>query len=282
MSKNKQTGLIALQAASAEILTASVSIKTLRVDSRQLTMGTFRQLPKRDLVDEGTVELLGTVWGWVNYNPDGNTRERQFVVQFGEELYRCPFYVRHVGDYEHAERWPIPLKKMDKNHRSLVYSFAIASLLEGRSLFTWAREYGHPAEVPSYSHADYPFPHVRVSFGYDSGKDSMFQLVRDAERPQEKRDYMPRENAVGWEIEKRDCDLRDGEWVHVIRSADQVQTAALSRIQELHANDIDSTRNAQFWAEQIRQNVANANRYIYHWNALMDRLDIVKQLYIAT
>jgi hypothetical protein len=70
--------------------TAAVSIKTLRVSSRQLTIGTFKQLQVRELVDEERVELQGVVWGWVNYRFDPHSRARPFVAQFGEMLCRCP------------------------------------------------------------------------------------------------------------------------------------------------------------------------------------------------
>jgi hypothetical protein len=109
---NGQTGLVAPEAKSAEITTASVTIKTLRVNGRPLTLGTFRRLPRRDLIDEDKVELLGGVWGWVNYNPDGGPHERQFVVQFGEELCRCPVTIRDLSrsnesqwTADYVERW---------------------------------------------------------------------------------------------------------------------------------------------------------------------------------
>jgi hypothetical protein len=31
-------------------------------------LSVFRQLPKRHLINPETPELLGTVWGWVNYD----------------------------------------------------------------------------------------------------------------------------------------------------------------------------------------------------------------------
>ena len=52
---------IALEAAQASITTATVTIKTLRVNSRQLTQATFRQLPGPMLVDFTNFEILGSL-----------------------------------------------------------------------------------------------------------------------------------------------------------------------------------------------------------------------------
>jgi hypothetical protein len=88
---------INLEAARASITTASVSIKTLRVDNRQLTQSVFRQLPVRELIDWRNLELLGTVWGWVNYTPAGeDARPTQFVTQFGALLARTPVWLHVV------------------------------------------------------------------------------------------------------------------------------------------------------------------------------------------
>ena len=94
----KQNPLLALDANQATISTATVTIRTLRVNNKQLTQATFRQLPTRKLIDEEDLEILGTIWGWVNYNPGRGDSSQctQFIAQFGEELCRCPFRVRKV------------------------------------------------------------------------------------------------------------------------------------------------------------------------------------------
>ena len=101
---------VTLQASSALITTASVTIRSLRVNDRQLTESIFRQLPKRTLVDTEEVKLLGDdIWGWVNYDPDRSPADRQFVVQFGGILCRCPFFVRDLRRFNAAE-WPEELE----------------------------------------------------------------------------------------------------------------------------------------------------------------------------
>jgi hypothetical protein len=277
---NGQPGLVALEAASAEILTASVTIKTLRVDSRQLTMGTFRQLPERALIDEDKVELLGTVWGHVNYHPNGDHDHRQFVVQFGEQLCRSPFWVRALGDQDERHHWPIPLNKMAKSYGHCVELFAMASVREGRSPFQWRKPYGSSAEAPCYVHPEHsPFASIVLDYGWSSDKGSLYQILRDALRPEPRRDYRRRQDAAGWDIEKED---RDGEWVHVSQSAEKVQADGMARLRSRYGKSIDFGLSDRHWAEQTERLADEANDYIRRWNALMDRLNTVEQLFIAT
>lgn len=84
--------VIALDAEDVRITTCTVTIKTLRVDSRQLTQSVFRQLPEIDLIDPVTLELSGLPWGWVNYHL-GHHRHQNFVIQKGQHLYRSEFWV---------------------------------------------------------------------------------------------------------------------------------------------------------------------------------------------
>jgi len=46
--------------------TASIDVKVLRIDKRQMTMGVFRQLPESPVVDTGFC-LNGQMWGIVRY-----------------------------------------------------------------------------------------------------------------------------------------------------------------------------------------------------------------------
>lgn len=93
-TKTRQNKLLALDASQATISTATVTINTLRVNNKQLTQATFRQLPKRELINVNGLEVLGAVWGWVNYTPSGEPEKfTQFVAQFGAELCRCPVKV---------------------------------------------------------------------------------------------------------------------------------------------------------------------------------------------
>jgi hypothetical protein len=99
-TKSKNNGLLALDAQQAEITTAAVTIRTLWVGSKQLTQAVFRQLRIRRLIEDAPADPkpLGTVWGWVNYTPAGEDAELcQLIVQFGDELSRCPIRVENAN-----------------------------------------------------------------------------------------------------------------------------------------------------------------------------------------
>jgi hypothetical protein len=264
---NGQPGLIALEAASAEILTASVTIKTLRVDSRQLTMGTFRQLPKRKLVHEGTVELLGTVWGHVNYHPDGDHDHRQFVVQFGEELCRCPTWMRRLR-FQKIDDWPETLTNAMQLHNSrCAYSFMEAVIRGDAHLPSRTRQvYGKGGGI--YSHHEVrikaypPFPEVSVWFGKEIDhwnktdfEESYLGLLQKIEHP---------------------------EWSpHPDKPATRSQ--AVGELHELMEQDgYVPGQTGDWWEQELSKGVAWARDYIFRWNALMERLGTVEQLFIAT
>lgn len=51
----------------AELHTATVELKMITVNQRQMTLSVFRQIPERRLIDGETMKLNGVPWGWVNY-----------------------------------------------------------------------------------------------------------------------------------------------------------------------------------------------------------------------
>lgn len=75
----------------ALIKTATVDIKTLTIEGRQVTLAVFRQLQKEDVVD-CDIRLNGPVWGQVNYHPDPECKSLgnhiHLVWQSGTELRR--------------------------------------------------------------------------------------------------------------------------------------------------------------------------------------------------
>lgn len=83
----------ALTVQNAEINTASITIRTLQVEGRQVTMGVFRQLPEHDIIDPQGPSLRGVGWGHVNYQVSGHYRytgrDIHLVWQKGSELRRC-------------------------------------------------------------------------------------------------------------------------------------------------------------------------------------------------
>jgi len=82
----------ALTVHNAEITTAAVSIKTLTITGKQVTLATFRQLREEPLIaDDGS--FRGLPWGAVNYHPDkscdGYFEHEHVIWQLGDELRRA-------------------------------------------------------------------------------------------------------------------------------------------------------------------------------------------------
>lgn len=61
----KQTRRINVEQAS--IKTASVEIKVVTINGKQMTLSVFRQLENEDIIDPETLQLKGIPWGRVNY-----------------------------------------------------------------------------------------------------------------------------------------------------------------------------------------------------------------------
>lgn len=103
LTKNK---MVALDTHDVAITTATISIKTIQVNNRQLTQSIFKQLPQFDLVDRysETPDLCGLPWGYVNYHwGDIDPRARHFVIQRGTTLYRSPFIVRDFKSFRRPD-----------------------------------------------------------------------------------------------------------------------------------------------------------------------------------
>jgi hypothetical protein len=80
------------------IKTATVDVKSLTLNGKQVTLSVFRQIQKGELLDKNTLELQGVPWGWVNYfwkpcEPD----HLHVVWQVGDELRRSCIYPSPSG-----------------------------------------------------------------------------------------------------------------------------------------------------------------------------------------
>jgi hypothetical protein len=86
------TGRAPLTPQSAEITTATVEIKALTVNGKQVTLAVFRQLYDEPLYHPLTWKAFGTPWCRVNYHPDRCDRDpvvhEHVVWQKGDELRR--------------------------------------------------------------------------------------------------------------------------------------------------------------------------------------------------
>jgi hypothetical protein len=78
----------------AALHTATVELKMITVNQRQMTLSVFRQIPEKQLID-GALKLNGVPWGWVNYFwPDvdipfeAKSQAIQMLWQKDQTLYR--------------------------------------------------------------------------------------------------------------------------------------------------------------------------------------------------
>src|SRR5262245_33314229 len=93
----KEEGVsVVLKVQEAKVQTAHVTIQALKVGTKQVTMGLFRQLPLETLLDTKTLQLQGVPWGYVRYwwEGDGRSYEQSqsnalhLVWQDGDRLCR--------------------------------------------------------------------------------------------------------------------------------------------------------------------------------------------------
>jgi hypothetical protein len=103
-----------LTTADVTIQTATVSVKTLVLGKKQMTLSVFRQLPRRHIIDmdeDDMLCLLGEPWGLVNYFWDGcgyrvhdRPAEHLHVIwQLKSQLYRA--CVGRVSCRQHTRGW---------------------------------------------------------------------------------------------------------------------------------------------------------------------------------
>jgi ribonuclease HI len=265
---------IALEAAQASITTATVTIKTLRVNSRQLTQSTFRQLPTQQLVDEATPSLLGTVWGWVNYKPPGDAENTtQFVVQFGERLCRCPFHLRSLP----SGTWTEALINMQESYCEQTAIAILTHVVRDPNCLEHYRSDGRfaltvrargPFKGTSLTEA-----HAR-SLGINAlwrhldlascprPVDPVFGDTDYAQAQRERIEQIARERQQGW-VQNR-------------------ETAVVKTRELLEFWNENLSASTEWWQSELDREANEAADYVARWNALMETLRAAEQLYIAT
>lgn len=279
MAKNQ---LIALEASSASIKTASVTIRTLRVDGRQLTMGTFRQLRQRPAIDERAVELLGTVWGWVNYNPDADPRMTQFVVQFGEELCRSPVWVHNIAAGDRSG-WPGPLEALRERNEALLRCKVFDGAIRGDDL----PEYGPSANYRYMKEFKFPlmgippFPSYRIAIDFNTSDKSIHEAFLRILYPRQVESSCHKDHAEGRRVVSGSEVGNHVECIDMTES--EMVEAGRDRLREAVSDEgFDPGESAAEWDRRIADNARIAGDYIVRWNALMGRFRSVEQLFIAT
>ena len=109
----------------AEILTATVEVKTLRISGKQMTLSVFRQLLEESLHNTDDGSAKGTVWGRVNYYwgncADGDHLHvvwqrddalRRACVYSGvkHEAYLMPRYIAVAGQMLEVVQGVVPMR----------------------------------------------------------------------------------------------------------------------------------------------------------------------------
>jgi hypothetical protein len=147
----------------AIVHTATIDVKVLRIDRRQLTLSVFRQLDEQ-LIFLGDGTLNGTPWGRVNYTWKENRENTAFhvIYQVGDVLKRSPVpefsptnlctAAEWVSD---AEEWDLLGKGRDIlqcEKEAQVCRDAIASL--ERWIAAGCQRYSYPEVRPGFGVGD--------------------------------------------------------------------------------------------------------------------------------
>ena len=103
----------------ASIKTASVEIKTLTVNGKQVTLSVFRQIIEENILDDENFKLNGTPWATVNYfwKDDQNLSDYKIHVlwQKGSELRRCVI----LKKANHKDSYYLKTKKYEQIQSSI-------------------------------------------------------------------------------------------------------------------------------------------------------------------
>lgn len=181
-----------IQAHSAEVKTASIQVKALIINGKQVTLAVFRQLQIENLINRNTGRLNGVVWGKVNYfGGDCENDHLHIVWQNGEELRRACVFERPDNSYAG------PLRKL--NDASYKLHILLAAMKEppridsefGKTILRWP----NGGEVFLNRDGIEINPHKIQDRGYVEGK--INEIISEHgipnDDPQESIDYFSRE-----------------------------------------------------------------------------------------
>jgi hypothetical protein len=271
----------ALSASAASINTVSVTIKTLRVGTRQCTQAVFRQLPIQEFIDQETVELKGRVWGWINYNPDGLPEEKQFIYQHGNTLCRCPFYVRDILELDTRRQWPAPFERLYSAYQSAAENWILARAVEGMLEFDpiYVSSWGLQKDQEPLTFTVHEHPEFRkfyIAIGQDRVLNSdVLEAVQESVYPH----WLPKQQLAEHQ------DPADAEKYRELltdsRLAEQ-RSRNRKRLSKLLAKRTNRSDNSPATILASMADIAQqASSYIRRWNTLMSELRGIEQLYIA-
>lgn len=290
----QQSILPGLDISAVEIRARSVTWHEMRWRKKPMTLSRFRQMMAESLVDEERVKLRGEPWFFVNHDPDRPPKpdHRQFLVQFGKQLCRCPFRIRHIeGHPSDRERacegdWPSPLHEMRSRHEwRCLYAFIDQAMQGGAAL---------PEKFDRRNHPRLAFPHQPPFAAFSIEIDELAWWLEGAIDPGADLVIPPspatpivsarekkRHNWLTPDPAKPDPPVITPRSTARLISAVEYQRESRDRLRQyLESRGIPPGQGGEHWESLIEQHAAAARDYIERWNALMDELLSVEQLII--
>jgi hypothetical protein len=267
---------LVLKTDEAMITTVSVTIQALKIGKKQMTQSIFRQLPEEPLVDEVEVVLNGSVWGHVCYYWKGTeeTEGRHFVFQKGDRLVRCPFLIRRseapsVGFRNDEGGRVIPEGVMQiKNREDLFLElWCYLQVLNGEVPDGYYLPEGNsePKAINMKGFLGGTWVDMPRYFGslYVNQSDIEYALTNNPSI------CVPGVGLV-W---GRDC------WEKVVKYQEITRQAITARLKKICVSNPEP--KIDWIYEELRKLQDRYNDYCKRWDALMDQLEAVEQLYIA-
>ena len=275
--------LLPLEAAEAAIQTTTITIRALHVGKKQMTQSVFRQLPEADLVDQEEVKLDGVPWGWVNYRwGDMDWRRTNFIFQQGARIYRCAFHVRDSSSFcVHHENRPKSdeFHEMRRRFHAEIRAYHCARILEGwgpvekvgprgNTCLSWNLAYRFDPLGIDDEVDDLPDGGGKFAVRTPSGRTTYLDLRMLRQEPQDVPEKESYSNHAK-DVRERNEDLKFHQ-----ESLRSWLTREVTRIvgRPLSSAEIHPRIGA------IRLQAEDYNR---RWDALMDQLRTVEQIFIA-
>jgi hypothetical protein len=256
---NTQGGdVVELDAADASITTATVTIQAMKVGKRQMTQSIFRQLPEERIVDDENIVLTGTPWGWVNYHWSGvDHRAKHFIFQRGNGLYRCPFLMRVSASFFEEARQPFGYAEIIDGLKVLTEAHHRARILEG-----WRPEKN---ENDRYSYANDSNSKWESEYKVDGIPG--FQTFKVTKLPRSL-------DLLGSELDAdASADTLERRKRHVLELKEELTSEIKGRI--------GSVATAKEIHARLTPQYERARAYCRRWDALMDELRQIGQVFIA-
>lgn len=287
--------LLPLEAEAASINTATITIRALHVGKKQMTQSVFRQLPVSPLVDEDKVELLGVPWGWVNYHwGDIDPEKTHFIHQIGGRLYRDAFLIRDSTEFR-QKTMPPPILEVEYSLDDLYQLRHFARFVEGwrhpGKSNTWDVRYRSeflgrafdgktnrdtlPKNWSSIERLSESYFDDRVAI-YVKQAEGKIENARRRIDEHSKSHKSPYENSWHSLAEDQLIVARGVDQDEIQRTVKKEQDVVLDEMRGCLQGKTVASLEAE-----IAQEVRFARDYCRRWDALMDQLRTVEQLFIA-